>query len=368
MDAIIDQIVRDNVLEQSYQWVCQRRKHAGANSDIWDVRLNWSTYKPQLQQTLKSGNFTFEPVKQYRIDGKKISVWSAIDALVLKAMSIVLGEHLSSQISSRCFHLKGNGGLKAAINNVYANVQHYRFFMRTDVKRYYKSISHWHLMALCKQTINDPLVLHLLEKYMNHLLDVDGNYVEVTRGIALGCPLSPLMGALALKPLDDAITNLKGIFYVRYMDDWCILAHKRWDLKKAIKVQNEVLNQLELTKHPDKTEIGRLDKGRCFTFLGYELGSNNHINIAKPTLDKFTLRLNKLYEQQASQQRLIQYVKRWRQWCRAGLQYEHINDYCLVAITGSVGNLSELSPLEFVPRSRVPCITPPSYYIMRGIA
>ncbi|NEO95090.1 MAG: hypothetical protein F6K56_34805, partial [Moorea sp. SIO3G5] len=37
-------------------------------------------------------------------------------------------------------------------------------------------------------------------------------------GISLGCPLSPLMGALYLKPLDDRMAEL-GCFYVRYMDD-----------------------------------------------------------------------------------------------------------------------------------------------------
>lgn len=41
----------------------------------------------------------------------------------------------------------------------------------------------------------------------------------------------PLMGALYLKPLDDAVVET-GLFYARFMDDWLIIAPNRWKLKK----------------------------------------------------------------------------------------------------------------------------------------
>ena len=53
-----------------------------------------------------------------------------------------------------------------------------------------------------------------------------GEYVSVTQGISLGCPLSPWMGALYLKPLDDLMERL-DLPYFRYMDDWVILAKTR---------------------------------------------------------------------------------------------------------------------------------------------
>ncbi|MCL2923973.1 MAG: hypothetical protein MGF17_04910 [Trichodesmium sp. MAG_R04] len=49
----------------------------------------------------------------------------------------------------------------------------------------------------------------------------------------LGFPLSPLMVALYLKPLDDIMAAM-GCFYVRFMDDWVVLARTRWQLWKAI--------------------------------------------------------------------------------------------------------------------------------------
>ena len=42
----------------------------------------------------------------------------------------------------------------------------------------------------------------------------------------LGCPLSPLMGALYLKRLDERMERT-GLFYARFMDDWVVLAPRR---------------------------------------------------------------------------------------------------------------------------------------------
>ncbi len=68
-----------------------------------------------------------------RGEEKSIEWWSSLDALVLKAMTIVLTEHLKPVLSPRCFHLAGNGGLKGAVREVAAHVEELPFVFRTDV-------------------------------------------------------------------------------------------------------------------------------------------------------------------------------------------------------------------------------------------
>ena len=89
---------------------------------------------------------------------------------------------------------------------------------RTDVKGYYASINHDILMDIVGKYIQDDAVLRLLWGYLRRYVSDGGEYIDITQGISLGCPLSPLMGALFLKPLDDRMVAL-GCFYVRYMDD-----------------------------------------------------------------------------------------------------------------------------------------------------
>jgi len=52
----------------------------------------------------------------------------------------------------------------------------------------------------------------------------DGIQFTRLKGVAMGTPLVPLLGNLAVVPMDEAITSIDGIFYARYNDDF-IIAH-----------------------------------------------------------------------------------------------------------------------------------------------
>ncbi len=66
--------------------------------------------------------------------------------------------------------------------------------------------------------MHDHRLRGLLWQYLRHTIDDHGHYREVRHGIALGCPLSPVMGALYLHPLDEAVRTT-GLCYARFMDD-----------------------------------------------------------------------------------------------------------------------------------------------------
>ena len=68
--------------------------------------------------------------------------------------------------------------------------------------------------------------------------------------------MSPLFAAIYLKPLDDAIDKAQ-IAYI-------ILTTNRHKLRKDIALVNQVLNQLKVTKHPDKTWMGKIDRGFAY--------------------------------------------------------------------------------------------------------
>ena len=72
--------------------------------------------------------------------------------------------------------------------------------------------------------------------------------------------------------------------------------------------------------HPDKTFIGRIEKG--FDFLGYHF-SRGGLAVAGKTLNNFAKRIIQLYEQELSgpngSDLLGQYVRRWTVWVTGGL-------------------------------------------------
>ena len=311
----IERVASDEILDIAFDWVCKRRIHYSHNSDIWDLRLNWQEIKPKIQQALVSGDYTFSALKEIRTDSDIIELWCATDALVLKALAIVLGEHLNDTISEQCHHVQGRGGTKQAIRNTMNVLAPGSYVMKSDVKGYYASMDHEVLFGLAEQHIPDRFVLLLIRQYLNRTVCFGENYKEITRGISLGCPLSPLMGALYLKPLDDALEK-SGLFYARFMDDWVIIAPNRWKLRKAVYRVNQVLNALKVEKHPDKTFIGRADKG--FDFLGYHFEPGS-LTPSNHTVKKHVERISRLYEQGAEKNRIRQYVRRWVIWLQAGV-------------------------------------------------
>jgi RNA-directed DNA polymerase len=146
-----------------------------------------------------------------------------------------------------------------------------------------------------------------------------GWFWDCERGVSLGCPLSPLIGAFFLDELDRQMTAT-GLFYIRFMDDILVLAPTGWKLRRAVRLVNEILGSLRLEKHPDKTFIGRIERG--FDFLGYHFTADS-LTLAGGTLANFLDRATRLYEQERQRPKspspLGAYVKRWWAWVSGGL-------------------------------------------------
>ena len=235
---------------------------------------------------------------------KTTELWSAADALVLKAVAIVLSRRLGPAFSQFCYHPAGHGGAKKAVRDVDEHLGENSFVFRSDVKSYYASIDHEILYAQLREHVNHQRLMDLLWQYMRRTIYDGGLYEDVTVGIPLGCPLSPLMGALYLKPIDDAMAKV-GLFYARFIGDWGVLAPTRWKLRAAVAIVNQRLAALKVEQHPDKTFVGRISRG--FDFLGYCFTPAGLVGAAEQTVERFLERATRLYEQGADAVRIGEY-------------------------------------------------------------
>ena len=143
--------------------------------------------------------------------------------------------------------------------------------------------------------VTDRDTLNLLWQYMRRTVEFGGTFREIKRGIPAGCSLSPLIGAFHLHALDvEMTTKHAGCFYIRYMDDFLILAPSRWRLRRAIAAIKGHLSSLGLELHPDKTSMGPI--ARDFDFLGYQHFSTG-LRLSRITLQRHQEKLTRLYEQ-----------------------------------------------------------------------
>ena len=105
-------------------------------------------------------------------------------------------------------------------------------------------------------------------------------------------------------------TRTGCIWYIRYMDDFVVLAKTRHQFSKAIKQVHAVMRQLKLTLHKEqKCFIGKTQTG--FDFLGYQVCPHQRLHPSVESIRRLTNRYRRLYEQGVSLERLRQYVVRW---------------------------------------------------------
>jgi hypothetical protein len=300
------------------------------NADIWWLRSHWKQIKAPLLKMINEGNYVFSPMQHMcKENGQFLHIWSSQDALVLKILTNVVQDQLV--ISKRCTHVKGHGGLKQTVSEVQSKLKYYEFVCKTDVKGYYESIDHFTLLNQIADQISNRVLRNYCYQAVRRTVEYGGTFKEIERGISSGCALSPLLGALYLKLLDDKLSEL-DVYYVRYMDDILIMTRTRWQNRRAVVLLNQIFNQLKVKQHPDKTFIGRIEKG--FDFLGYHF-STMPLTMANISITKHLERVYRLYEQQKSKKAtsseialvLGQYVKRWLAWCQAGLVCLNVSSF-----------------------------------------
>lgn len=159
----------------------------------------------------------------------------------------------------------------------------------------------------------------MLEQYLNYSVENSGEIYTPEFGIPRGCALSPLTGAILLWHMDHYFSTQQKLFYVRYMDDFLILTKTRWPLKRAIRDLNRYFNLDGFERHPDKTQVGRIEKG--FDWCGVQFGDHPP-RISDRSLQKHRAKCLRLEEQLRAKgmseadirARVQAYRVRWENW------------------------------------------------------
>lgn len=266
------------------------RRRYSANSDIWQLRRDWEAIKQRLLSELNDGTYQFSPLERYDFDDAIVSLWSSQDMIVLKLINQALQQQMINDLPKPCYHVKDHGGLKKAVSHTHHALSEHCYVMRGDIKNYYESIQFDVLMRIVESHTQHLILLTLLYKALQRIETRGGNFYDYCdKGIPKGSPLSPLLGAISLIPLDKAIGRIKDVFYARYMDDWVILTKSKTALRKVIKSSHYVLNGLYLKLHPSKTYIGKISHG--FNFLGYYM--DNQKILPSKEIESIYLKIDK---------------------------------------------------------------------------
>ncbi|WP_261280978.1 reverse transcriptase domain-containing protein [Serratia marcescens] len=216
-----------------------------------------------------------------------------------------------------CEHVRGHGGGRRSTQRVH----HYLrdtgagFVFRTDIKGYYAAIDKQRLYTQLAGHVTHPILRDLLWQFLHYSVEDGGNFHTPKRGISRGAALSPLLAAFHLYTVDCDLAAQPRVRYVRYMDDFLLLAPTHWSLRRAVARLKRHLYAWGFTLHPDKTQLGRTEQG--FDWMGLWFDKNGVRSFAPRAIEKHRLQCRRLYERirhlntDVQAARMAMYRRRW---------------------------------------------------------
>ncbi len=133
------------------------------------------------------------------------------------------------------------------------------FVLKCDIKKFFASVDHQILLSIISKKIKDSDILWLIKEILE----------SFSQGIPLGNLTSQIFANVYLNELDQFIKHkLRIKYYIRYTDDFVILAKRQEYLERLIlSIDKFLQDEIKLFLHPNKVIIRKYKQGT--DFLGY---------------------------------------------------------------------------------------------------
>ncbi len=272
--SLYDKVTRKGTLYEAYRQVRANRGAPGCDG-MTIAQVEREGVKPflrGLRRELRDKSYRPRPVLRRTIPkpggGQRLLGIPAVrDRLVQTAVARVLEPIFELKFSEHSHGFRPGRGCRSALADLDAALaEGYEWVVDADIKSFFDTVDHEVLMAAVNEEVADGSVLRLIEGFLRAGVVVGDEEVASDEGTPQGGPLSPLLANIYLHPLDAAL-EAAGYRFVRYADDFVVLARTRREAEEALALVRRVLHRLHLRLNEEKTRIVHIDDG--FDFLGF---------------------------------------------------------------------------------------------------
>lgn len=318
---------------------CRRRKRY--KPDAVRFHHRWEEHLLELQAELSSGNYHPGLYRHFWVTQPKRRLISAApfrDRVVHHAVVAVLEPRYEPAFIYDSYACRRGKGTHRAVRRAQSFLRRSRYYLKTDVVKFFPNVDHGALMDRLTRRIRDDRLLELIGRILASGEGVLRDEATATyfpgddlwavtrpKGLPIGNLTSQFFANVLLDTVDHFVKeDLRIRGYVRYADDLVLFADSKDELRTAERSLRDKFAELRLRMHRDKTVIAPT---RCgLNFLGFRVHPES-IRLSREAIERFNRRLRRqkwLYAQgRITPEELRRSLAAWR------AHAEHANTFAI---------------------------------------
>ncbi len=277
--SLMDKVHAERTLRAAFARVKANKGSSGVDHvtvEMFETELDDDLRR--LAEALRTGEYRAQAIRRTYIpkpgsrEKRPLGIPTVRDRVVQTALRMVLEPIFERDFAAHSYGFRPGRGCKDALRRVDELLESGSVFVvDADLKSYFDTIPHEHLLAQVGQKVTDGKIMKLLEQFLRQgILDgLDAWTPE--QGTPQGAVISPLLSNIYLDPLDHLMAG-EGFEMVRYADDFVVLCRSEAQAARALAVIADWTAAAGLVLHPDKTRLidARMES---FDFLGYRFAN-----------------------------------------------------------------------------------------------
>jgi group II intron reverse transcriptase/maturase len=275
--SLIDKVYKRKNLEMAWEKVKANRGSGGIDGqtlEAFEVQLDQQL--DRLQRELKEDTYRPQPVRQHPIEKRDkpgeyrmLGIPTVYDRVCQQALLNRLQPIFEPVFDDASFGYRQGLSTKDALRKIWKEIHGgSEWIVDADLRDFFGSVDHEKLLTLVAQRVADGRVLRLTKAMLKAGSYGKGRLFPSERGTPQGGVVSPTLSNILLTPFDREM-RLRGYQLTRYADDWLVTCKSAAEARAAVDAARQILKQLGVELHPQKTRIVHVRHG--FEFLGYKI-------------------------------------------------------------------------------------------------